>query len=152
MCSVPHSVSVVDVEAKPTAVVPATTTWAEYPTVWPELSGEVWACLRANGITSGCRNVMLYLDDTPRVEVGVELLVPCPLTGRIVSSSLPAGRVAKTVHHGSYAELGAGHDAVITWCAEQGLERTGVRWEVYGPHNDDPAKVWTDIYWQVAQR
>jgi effector-binding domain-containing protein len=50
---------------------------------------------------------MLYLDDTSRVEVGVELLRPCPLTGRVVSSSLPAGRVAKTVHYGSYAELGA---------------------------------------------
>jgi hypothetical protein len=52
---------------------------------------EVWACLRAADIHRGCRNVMLYLDDTPRVEVGVELTQPCPLTGRVVSSSLPAG-------------------------------------------------------------
>lgn len=149
MRSVPYSVTVEDVETRPTAVVPATTTWPEYPAVWRQLSDEVWACLRAGGVTRGCRNVMLYLDDTPRVEVGVELLVPCELTGRVVSSTLPAGRAAKTVHYGSYAELGAAHDAVITWCAEQGLTRTGVRWEVYGPHSDDPAEVWTEVYWQV---
>lgn len=150
MWSVPHSVSVLDVESRPTAVVPATTTWPEYPALWPVLSGEVWACLRANNITRGCRNVMLYLDDTPRVEVGVELSAPCPLTGRIVSSSLPAGRVAKTVHYGSYAELGGAHDAVISWCDREGLARTGVRWEVYGPHSDNPAEVWTEIYHQLA--
>jgi len=33
--------------------------------------------LRAGGINSGCRNVMLYWDDVPRVEVGVELSRPC---------------------------------------------------------------------------
>jgi effector-binding domain-containing protein len=145
-----YAVVVQDVEARPTAVVPATTTWAEYPALWPVLSGEVWACLRAADIHRGCRNVMLYLDGTPRVEVGVELSQPCPLTGRVVSSSLPAGRVAKTVHYGSYAELGAAHDAVTSWCAKEGLARTGVRWEVYGPHDADPAKVWTEIYHQLA--
>lgn len=146
----PHSVTVVDVQARPTAVVPAVTTWREYPTVWKQLLDEVWECLRTNGITRGCRNVMLYLDDTPRVEVGVELLTPCPLTGRIVRSELPAGRAAKTVHYGSYAELGAAHDAVLTWCEAQGLSRTGVRWEVYGPHHDNPTQTWTEIYWQLT--
>ncbi|WP_249227728.1 GyrI-like domain-containing protein [Kutzneria sp. CA-103260] len=146
-----HSVTAEDVESRPTAVVTATTTWPEYPTLWKRLLDEVWACLRAGGVTRGCRNVMLYLDDTPRVEVGVELLVPCALTGPVVASTLPAGRVAKTVHYGSYAELGSAHDAVIAWCAEQGLVRTGVRWEVYGPHHDDPAQVWTEVYWQVQR-
>jgi effector-binding domain-containing protein len=141
-----HTVTVLDVDARPTAVVPATTTWREFPTLWKPLLDQVWDCLRAAGIDRGCRNVMLYLDDTPRVEVGVELLQPCPLTGNVVASSLPAGRVAKTVHYGSYAGLGAAHDAVIAWCDSQGLSRTGVRWEVYGPHDPDPANVWTEIY------
>lgn len=92
---------------------------------------------------------MLYLDNTPKVEVGVELRQPCPLTGRIVSSSPPAGRVAKTVHYGSYAGLGAAHRAVVDHCDEQGLARDGVSWEVYGPHDDDPAKVRTEIYHQI---
>ena len=145
-----HDVIVTDVAARPTAVVAATTTWQEFPTLWKVLLDEVWACLRAGGITRGCRNVMLYRDGVPHVEVGVELLQPCPLTGRVVASSLPAGRVAMTVHRGAYAGIGAAHEAVINWCAEHGLRLAGPRWEVYGPHSDDPAEVWTEVYWLLA--
>jgi effector-binding domain-containing protein len=140
-------VTVIDVVARPTAVVPATTTWQEFPTLWRELSGEVWACLHAGGIYRGCRNVMLYWDDVPHVEVGVELRVPCPLTGRVVASALPAGQVAMTTHYGPYGGLAAAHRAVIDWCAAHGRQRVGTRWEVYGPHHDDPAKVWTEVYY-----
>lgn len=143
-----------DVEARPTAVVTATTTWQEFPTLWPTLSGEVWACLHAGGIVRGCRNIMLYWDDTPRVEVGVEVgveaLAPCSLTGRVIASSLPAGQVAMTVHYGPYAKLGEAHRAVRAWCAEQGRQPTGARWEVYGPHHADPAQVWTEVYWLLG--
>src|SRR5215472_7936458 len=117
-----YQVTMTDVEARPTAVVKAQTTWQEFPTLWRQLSGEVWACLRAGGVERGCRNIMLYWDDTPRVEVGVELLVPCPLTGRVIASALPAGQVALTTHYGSYAGLGEAHRAVLEWCAEQGRE------------------------------
>lgn len=86
-----YQVSVAEVVTRSTAVVPATTTWQEFPTLWKVLLDEVWTCLRAGGVERGCPNVMLYLDDTPRVEVGVELRVPCPLTGRVVASALPAG-------------------------------------------------------------
>src|SRR5690349_11313477 len=48
-----YQVIVKEVEARPTAVVPATTTWQEFPTLWRELSAEVWACLNAGGISRG---------------------------------------------------------------------------------------------------
>ena len=140
-----YEVTVMDVAARPTAVVPATTTWQAFPTLWQSLLDEVWACLRAGGVERGCPNVMLYLDDTPRVEVGVELRVPCPLIGRVVASALPAGQVAMTTHRGSYARLGAAHRAVLDWCAAAGRLPAGPRWEVYGPHRDDPAAVWTEV-------
>ena len=76
-----YEVKVTDVAARPTAVVPATTTWQEFPTLWRGLLDEVWAYLHAGGVNRGCRNVMLYRDDVPHVEVGVELRVPCLLTG-----------------------------------------------------------------------
>jgi effector-binding domain-containing protein len=90
---------------------------------------------------------MLYLDDVPHVEVGVELTQPCPLTGRVVASSLPAGTVAKTVHWGTYDGLGRAHDAVRAWCHARDRPRAGPWWEVYGPHRDDPAEVWTEVYY-----
>ena len=71
-----YQVSVTEVDARPTAVVPATTTWQAFPTLWQDLSAEVWACLHAGGIDRGCGVIMLYWDDVPQVEVGVELLVP----------------------------------------------------------------------------
>lgn len=145
-----YQVIVTNVEARPTAVVSAQTTWQEFPTLWRKLSDEVWACLNAGGIYRGCRVIMLYWDDVPHIEVGVELLVPCPLTGRVIASALPAGQVAMTTHWGPYSELGAAYQAVIDWCATQGRQRTSTRWEVYGPHNADPAKVWTELYWLLA--
>ncbi len=108
----PYQVTETDVVARPTAVVAATTTWQEFPTLWRDLLDEVWTCLRAGGVVRGCRNVMLYWDDTPHVEVGVELHVLCPLTGRVAASTLPAGQVAMTVHRGPYAGLAAAHRAV----------------------------------------
>jgi effector-binding domain-containing protein len=146
----PYEVSEEDVAARPTAVVPATTTWAEYPRLWPVLLDEVWACLRAGGVDQGCRNVMLYLDDVPHVEVGVELTQPCALTGRVVASTLPAGTVAKSVHWGTYDGIGGAHDAVKRWCRKRDRPRAGPWWEVYGPHRDDPAEVWTEVYYLLG--
>ena len=145
-----YQVTVKEVEPRPTAVVAAATTWQEFSTLWRELSAEVWACLRAGGISSGCRNIMLYWDDVPHVEVGVELKVPCPLTGRVTASVLPTGRVAMTVHHGPYAGLMAAHQAVRDWCTAQEKRMAGPLWEVYGPTHDDPADVWTEIYYLLA--
>lgn len=142
-----YQVTMLQVEARPTAVVTATTTWQEFRALWRDLLDEVWGCLRAGGITRGCRNVMLYWDDVPHVEIGVELLVPCRLTGRVVASALPAGRVAMAVDRGPYTGLAAAHRAVLAWCAAHEQTPGGTRWEVYGPHHDDPAQVWTEIYY-----
>lgn len=145
-----YEVTVTEVVARPTAVVAATTTWQEFPTLWKELLDEVWTCLRAGGVHSGSRNVMLFRDDVPHVEVGVELPQPRPLTGRVVASTLPAGQVATTVHRGAYAGLELAHRAVLDWCAVHARRPAGPRWEVYGPHHDDPAEVWTEVYWLLV--
>lgn len=146
MADMSYEVTASTVAARPTAVVAARTTWQEFPVLWKGLLDEVWACLRASDITSGCRNVMLYWDEVPRVEVGVELSQPCELTGRVVASALPAGQVAMTVHRGPYSALGSAHQAVLDWCAAHDRPPAGPRWEVYGPHRDDPAEVWTEVY------
>jgi effector-binding domain-containing protein len=143
-------VTVTDVVARPTAVVAAATTWQAFPTLWGQLLGEVWACLRADGIHRGCRNIMLYHDDVPNVEVGVLLDRPCRPTGRVIASALPEGTAATTVHRGSFGEVGSAHDAVLAWCTTHGRRPLGPRWEVYGPHADDPAEQWTEVYWLLA--
>lgn len=145
-----YEVRLAEVEARPTAVVAATTSWRDFPVVWGQLLGEVWGCLRAAGIDRGCRNIMLYHDDTPNVEVGVLVDQPCPLTGRVIASALPAGTAATTVHRGAFGEVGGAHNAIIDWCAAHGHPLSRTRWEIYGPHNDDPAQQWTEVYWSIG--
>lgn len=138
------TVELSDAVERPTAVVAATTTWAEFPRLWKVLLDEVYT------VVDGKTNVMLYRDDVPHVEVGVlapEGFVP---RGRVVASALPAGRVARAVHRGPFTELHATHRAVLDWCAEHGHALSGVRWEVYGHHHPDPAQLETEICWALA--
>jgi effector-binding domain-containing protein len=147
---VDYEVRLVDAGSRPTAVVPAATTWQEFPSLWGRLLTEVWACLHAGGINRGCRNIILYLDDPPNVEVGVLLDRPCPLTDRVVASALPAGMAAMTVHRGPFGEVKAAHDAVLGWCADHGHRASGTRWEIHGPDDGDPAQHWTEVYCLLA--
>jgi effector-binding domain-containing protein len=145
-----YDVNLIEAGRRPTAVVAAATTWRDFPSLWGQLLGEVWDCVRAGGIHRGCRNVMLYLDNVPNVEVGVLLGQPCSLTGRVVASALPAGTAAMTIHRGPFGDVRAAHEAVIGWCAAHGHRTSGIRWEIYGPHNDDPAEQWTEVYWLLS--
>jgi hypothetical protein len=95
---------------------------------------------------------MLYKDDVPNVEVGVEVADSFAPSGRVVPSTLPAGRAARTVARGapSLDGLTAAHHAFGAWCADSGLEPTGIRWEVYGHWRDDPDRFETDVYWLLS--
>jgi len=140
----------------PTAVVRETTTWEAFPDRWRALLDEVWAFVRATGVKAG-RNVMVYADDVPNVdvEVGVEVDAAFAPAGRVVASSLPAGRAARTVLRGppSPEGIGAAHGAVQRWCEARGENPTGVRWEVYGHWRDeDPDAFATEIYWLLSER
>jgi effector-binding domain-containing protein len=143
-------VAVRTVTARPTAVVAATTTWPEFPELWRPLLDQVYACVRDRHGTRQGSNVMLYLDDTPHVEVGVEPIAPCPLDPPVRASTLPAGEVAVAVHRGPYGNLGAAHRAVLGWCAAAGRRPAGPRWEVYGDWREDPAELATEVYYLLG--
>src|ERR1700689_1400363 len=69
-------VTVLTVEPTPTAVVAAATTWAEFPKAWGPMLDQVWSFLRGDapaGLYQQGHNVMLYRDDVPHVEVGVQV-------------------------------------------------------------------------------
>jgi effector-binding domain-containing protein len=132
------------VPARPTAVVAETTTWSEYPELWRRLLDEVWGAVRADESVRPGRNVMLYKYDMPAVEVGVEVEVPFRGIGRVVASTLPAGRVVMTTHRGSW-EVWPAHESVIAACEQRGLERLGPRWEIYG-HWNEPGDEEVEVY------
>ena len=148
-----YDVRSITVEESPTAVVAAATTWERFRAEWGAMLDQVWAFLRSTDLDLGApdgRNVMLYLDDVPHVEVGVEVTRTFEPSGRVVPSVLPAGTVAMTVHQGSYDGLGTAHKAVLDWCAARDLKVAGTRWEVYGHMRDPAAEPETTICWLLA--
>jgi effector-binding domain-containing protein len=146
---VDYEVTLRTTAASPTAVVAQETTWAEYPRLWPVLLDEVYAFVRGGGTTQAGHNIMLYRDDVPNVEVGVQVAGPFNASGRVTPSELPAGRVATTIHRGPYDGLGGAHAAVRAWCAAREHLLTGTRWEIYGDWREDPNELETEISYLV---
>jgi hypothetical protein len=154
---VPYEVTVVDAPPTPTAVVALATSWEEYSGLWGVLLGEVWEFLRRDGASgadlSPGRNIMVYKDDVPNVEVGVEVAGTFAPHGRVVPSTLPAGQAARAVSRGAPSRegIGAAHEAVIDWCQANGHVRSGIRWEIYDHwRDDDPDGFETEVYWLLA--
>jgi hypothetical protein len=145
------SIRLVAVAPQPTAVTALTSDWEHFPSLWLVLLGEVWESMRAAGASAG-RNVMLYKDARPAVEVGAELLGPYVPDGRIVVSSLPAGSAVTTVAEGRPTAnlLALAHQRVAEWCSAHGHEALGPRWEVYSHWSEDPTAMSTEVYWLVS--
>jgi effector-binding domain-containing protein len=91
--------------------------------------------------------------DTADLEVGFITGSPIEPIGEVVVSTLPGGRVARTVYAGGYDGLGEAWGLLLGWVAEQGLAPTGEMWEVYltEPTPDgDPADNRTELNLQLV--
>src|SRR5579863_8502631 len=131
----PFDVTVQTVEPTPTAVVAEATTWAEFPKMWLPMLDKVWGFLRGGapeGLYEQGHNVMLYKDDVPNVEVGVQVTGSFDRAGDVVASALPGGLVATATHTGPVAAIGDTHQAVRQWSEANGYRLAGPRWEIYG--------------------
>jgi effector-binding domain-containing protein len=81
------------------------------------------------------------------VAFGVGTIEPFERIGAVEPLSLPLGEVVTTTHWGSYAKLGAAHDAVAAWCRVHGRRRAGTSWEVYGDWTEDETRLRTDVFY-----
>ena len=94
------------------------------------------------------------------MEVGIPISEPLPGLAppddqleAVGSASLPAGRTAKVVYHGSYQGLSQAYDIFHDWIHAQGEEDGVGPWEVYvvDPSTvSDPRELKTEIYWPLA--
>jgi effector-binding domain-containing protein len=153
-CVCEHVVTAMTVAPRLTAVVAQTTTWDRFPGLWKQLLDEVYDFVKDSeelASTAGpgpkWRNVMLYKDDAPSVEVGVLVRTSFSPNGRVISSRLPGGKAAMTTHRGDYAQLDRAHEAVHRFARVQELELAGPRWEIYGHWRRDPRELETDVYY-----
>jgi effector-binding domain-containing protein len=143
-------VAVKKIEPTPTAVVAATTSWADFLKMWGPMLDAVWSYLRGDapeGLYTHGHNVMLYKDDVPNVEVGVQVNASFDPAGEVRPSVLPGGLVATATHTGPLGKIGETHAAVSDWSAAQGYRLAGVRWEIYGDPDLSTGDFDVDVFW-----
>jgi hypothetical protein len=68
-----YTVEMMQVEARPIAVVKRRASLVDLPIVIPDACGEVWQFIRAHQIGGTGRNVAVYLDEAINIECGVEV-------------------------------------------------------------------------------
>jgi effector-binding domain-containing protein len=146
-------VTVKTVEPTPTAVVAASAAWAEFPKMWGPMLDKVWGFLRGDAPEGLCQhghNVMLYKDDVPNVEVGVQVSGSFAPTGDIVASALPGGLVATATHTGPITKIGDTHRAVCEWSKTNGYQLAGPRWEIYSDPDPSTGEFDVEVCWSLA--
>jgi effector-binding domain-containing protein len=151
---VEYSIRVREVQAKPIGVIRRRACQSELSRVVPEGCGIVWNYFRSlepPRKPQPGRHIAIYLDGEINLEVGVEVTAPFEGDGTVVCSHTPAGLAATTVHVGDYGKLGNAHQAILTWCDQNGYRLAGPSWEIYGHSTDDPTQVSTDIYYLVTE-
>jgi effector-binding domain-containing protein len=148
-----HLVGLQHVASIPVAVVQRRASTAQLAKLVPECCGLVWRVVQAQQAKGG-RHVAIYWNGDIRLEVGVELEGPFEERDGVIRSATPGGPAAVVTHFGPYHTLGAAHDAVRTWCEQNGHRLAGPSWEIYGhwqPKWDtNPGLIRTDVFYQIA--
>ena len=144
----PYEVLTKQASPRALAAVRAVTTPPELGAVIIGSLDQVWPLLREQGTRTG-HNVVVYHPGEAgelAIDAGVEIFEDFMERGVVRRVTTPAGQVAVTAHYGEYSAVGAAYAALDHWCTENGRDRAGVNWEVYGDWADDPADRRTDVY------
>jgi len=128
----------------------------EVGSAWGPALDLVWKFLgRHQGLRNDGHNCFLYHHPPPGESVmvayfGVQVIRPFQDEGEVVCTATPAGKVVMTTHIGSYAKLGAAHQAIHSWRAASGRELGGSSWEIYGDWTDDETKLETQVIYLLS--
>lgn len=146
---------VIDVEARPAAVVRAEVPMAELRDVFDRgfplvVDAVVQQGHEVVGPPFGYYPRMP--GDTVAVAVGFPVDGAVVAAGEVEPMELPAGRVVRAVHVGPYEELERTYAELMAWVAAQGLRLAVGMWETYlsdPAAEPDPATWRTEITWPV---
>jgi len=137
------------------AVVRARLRWSELGARLIPMLDRVYVAVRSGRVSQSGQNIFIYRDASREgalVEVGVEVAGHFSPVDDVAYAETPAGEAVMTTHTGPYSRLGEAHAAVIAWCKENGRERAGVHWEVYGDWEENPEKLQTEVYYSVLPK
>ena len=146
-------VELVTVEAVTTAVVNGTVAAKDLSSFFDDSFGVLGAVLAHQSVAStgpAFARFQGQVEETAVLEVGFPTDRAIEPEGSAEASTLPAGRVARVVHAGSFDTLSGTWEWLGSWINDQGLTPTEVFWEVYltEPSPDmDPADLRTELDW-----
>jgi effector-binding domain-containing protein len=94
---------------------------------------------------------MLFEDDVPNVEVGVQVTGSFDPVGDVVASTLPGGLVATATHTGPIGGIGDTHEAVRDWSNAKGYQLAGPHWEIYGDPKPGTGSFDVAVFWALIE-
>ena len=150
------SVELVPVQAVTTAVVKGTVATKDLTSFFDDSFRVLGTVLAHQSVTSTGPAFACYqgrVDETAVLEVGFPTDRAIEPEGSAEAGTLPAGRVARTVHAGSFDTLSETWQRLESWITDHGLTPSEVFWEVYltEPIPDmDPADLRTELNWLLS--
>lgn len=87
-----------------------------------------------------------WSEDSITLSAGLPVAGPAEGAGDVEPLTIPAGEYARTVHHGSYENLGDAHSAIESWIESEGLNAGGITYELY---LTDPGEHPNEEEWQT---
>lgn len=149
-----YEVTVQHAQPRPIAAVRVRLPLGEVPYRFAYYLDQVYAASLGGAIELDGQNIFVYSGEANGdvdVEFGVGAKRSFNQTGSVVQSATPSGEAATTVHWGDYADLGAAHAAVKSWCRSHGRSIAGPRWEVYGHWSNIPGNTRTDVFYLLKE-
>src|SRR3954470_6052193 len=114
---------ILQLEARPTAMIPLIATWEEMPVVMGPTIHELLAEVAAQGVTPAGPWFTHHLrrpTETFDFEVSIPVSAPVQPNGRVRLSQWPAMRAARTIYHGGYEGLAQAWPAFFAWLEANG--------------------------------
>jgi effector-binding domain-containing protein len=141
---------VVQSPAQLTAVIRMKVARADMPKVMGPAFGELMSAVAAQGAGPAGPVGDHHFRIEPQTfdfEVCVPVTKAVTPVGRVVPSSRPAMKVARTVYHGPYEGLGPAWGEFDAWIAAQGLRPSPELWQTYaaGPESGPDASKWRTV-------
>ena len=147
---------IVQTEETHTAGVRDTVAFTDFPAFFDRSFPLLAAAIAAQGRTVTGPAFARYrgeFGESADIEVGLPLDRALAQDGEVTPGALPAGRVARLVHAGSFDGLPEAWGALRSWVEKEGLPTQDTYWEVYVTEPTpemDPADLRTELNWPLA--
>jgi effector-binding domain-containing protein len=135
-----YDMELVDLQEQQTAVVRGHVAFDGIADFLSGAFGEVTQALQSQSVSTAGPPFAQYAvrSDGFDIEAGFPTATSVAPTGRVTPGVLPAGRTARTLHHGAYSDVVAAYDALGAWLPEDGYRPSGAPWESYLDAPDVP--------------